>query len=308
MDVPKCGSRRSSARRTIVVLVALSLVSACASEGPPRPALDAWRPIAVVIDDNWTSTLGEIPRGTYRVPNSQMLADGFAPGSIHIGFVGAVPVQMGAEQSAGAAKQAIDSVASALRVSVTDDLRSRVTNDLADSRLASRFASVQTRDSPVVTITGLVLMQRLDDSNVRPFAILKVSFAGPRQSDRPWSERYVASVGAAKPLSGDGGWASDGGRELNDVVSRSVERALAFALADVADPFPRNDDRRVTVTGHYPLMSRQLQLRGRYLADNSEWLAFESDLPVTSWLSGVFVVDKATSTSRAATKDDPRIR
>ena len=266
MNFHKGGRRRFAPRPPAFVLVAFYLLSGCAADGPPQATPDASRAIAIVIDDKWKSTLGEIPLGAYQVPGSQMLASGFAPGSMHLGFVGTVPVQMGAERSLGAAKEAIDPVASALRVSVTDDLRSRVITDLADGRLASRFAPVRTRDSPVLTLTGLVLMQRLDDSTVRPFVILKASFDGPRLSDRPWSGRYVASEGAAKPLSGEGSWASDGGRELSDAVSRSVERALAFALADVANPFLRNQDRRVTVSGYYPLMSRRVQVRGRYVS------------------------------------------
>ena len=55
-------------------------------------------------------------------------------------------------------------------------------------------------------------------------------------------------------------------------------------------------------------LKKRLQVVGYLLAEGPNWIAFSANVPDTSLLAGVNIMDKSVSTFRAATKDDPRMK
>ena len=158
----------------------------------------------------------------------------------------------------------------------------------------------------VLKIGGDVVLQFFDRGDVRPFVVLNADLLTP-QGTSLWSARYAASSGAPRPLSGENSWTTPLGT-LNETISAELQRALLVLLTDVSSPYPRDKNDRIAVQGYFPFIPKRIQVVGLRLADGADWFAFSANVPTTSLLSGVNIMDKSEAQYRAATNKDPRIK
>ena len=100
---------------------------------------------------------------------------------------------------------------------------------------------------------------------------------------------------------------SAGGAPLKLAVTAELQRVLAVMLSDVASPFVRDRNSKYAVQGHFPFMKNRLQLVGYLLGEDADAIYFLPNMPSTSLLAAVHIMEKSTITVRAATSDDPRI-
>jgi hypothetical protein len=147
----------------------------------------------------------------------------------------------------------------------------------------------------------------MDDSQVRPYVVLKAKLFNPQGVVPTWTMRYAASIGTSRPFDGEHGWTSDSGAPLRLAISSALNRALIVMLTDVSSPFPRDDNHKAAADGYFVFMTKRIQVVGYPLTEDADWVAFSPKIIGTSLLAGVNIMDKSVTKIRLVTKDDPRI-
>jgi len=292
----------SGVSATITVLA----ISACVSQGAPRTGIGQGQAIVINYTRDDISSWSDMPMGTYRVPNSQVLVSGRQNGNaiaIAIGLPGA----MDAATDTSGGKAAVQASQEALRVSLTPEAQNDLATMLRAKAFSEKFTLAPNPNAPVLSISSDVVLQFLENGKVIPFVILKGRLFDTHATVSTWTMRYAASIGDPRPLIGERGWTSDGGASLKMLVSSALERALLVMLTDVSSPFPRDDNRKSAADGYFPFMNKRLQVVGYSLTEDADWIAFSPKIIGTSLLAGVNIMDKSVTGIRLATKDDPRI-
>jgi hypothetical protein len=299
-------SQVSIIARLLATLAAL-IVSACVNQGPPKTA---GKSQTIVIDytRDELSSWSDMPIGTYRVPESQLLVSGHQKGN-GIGMLFGLPgiaIENAADSSGG--KAAVQSSEGALHVTLFPEAQQDLATLLQTPAFSGKFTLTANSADAVLSISGNIVLQFLNETEVRPYVILKAKLRNPKDTTSTWSTRYAASIGPARPLTGENGWTTNSGALLKLAVSTALQRSLTVMLTDVSTPFPRDDSRKITVEGNFAFLKKRLQVTGFLLAEDPDWIAFSAGVPDTSLLAGVNIMDKSVTTFRPTTKDDPRIK
>jgi hypothetical protein len=301
--------------RVAVIACLLSFVG-CATEPPPVSATKQYAPIGIDLTSEALSPWSDMPMGTYRVPNSQVLVSGFEKGSplaLAFGVVGG-PAGIAATSAAyGVATDKSEGIAAvkpyegALQISLEPVAEQQLRTLLEDERFTGRFTLKPSHAGMTLRVAGNVVLECFDNGDVRPFVVLRASLISPQRSVT-WTTRYFASVGGPHPLSGENSWTANSGELLKAIVSSELQRALLVLLMDIETPLPRDSNAKVAAEGYFPFMKKRIQVVGFRLAENSDWFAFQAKVPSTSLLAGVNVMDKSTARYRSAIASDPLIR
>lgn len=326
MDLPHSSSHIGNFRRPvnrwvmqinilprISSAVLVLLVGGCATEPPPKNTTSFGTAIVIAFSNEGLSSFSQIPMGTYHVPNSQVLISGFERGNalvIALGAVGGIAMASAASAVAtdsSAGRAAVQSEEGALQLSLESLAQQILPTLLTDNGLSQKFTQAPTPTATVLKVGGDVILQFFDNRDVRPFVVLSANLISARGISL-WTTRYVASVGGPRPLAGDDSWTSDAGSILKSTVLSELQRALRVMLLDVSSPYARDKDNKVAVEGYFPFMRKHLQVVGLRLADYTDWFAFSPNMPSTSLLSGVNIMDKSVASYRPATSGDSRIK
>ncbi len=298
--------RRAHVASRISAAIAVLAISACVSQGVPKPGIGQGQAIVINYTRDDISSWSDMPMGTYRVPNSQVLVSGHQKGNaiaIAIGLPGA----MDAATDTSGGKAAVQGSEEALRISLTPKARDELARMLQTSAFSEKFTLVPNPNAPVLSVSSNIVLQFLENGNVIPFVILKGKLIDTHGAASSWTMRYAASIGDPRPLDGERGWMSEGGASLKMNVSSALERALLVMLTDVSSPFPRDDNRKSAADGYFPFMNKRLQVVGYSITEDADWIAFSPKIIGTSLLAGVNIMDKSVTKIRVATKDDRRI-
>ena len=289
----------------IVICVPIAL-SGCVNLDSPPPTSQSRR-VVINFTNQELSAWSDIPMGAYRIPNSQVIVSGYQEGGINFGTIHGIvtvaPTVSGGTQEIAAVK----SSQQALQISLTT-LAPAVLHTFLESRFSAKYTLEQDPSAPVLSIGGDIVLMFENESRVRPFVVLNATLTEPHGSRLTWAMRYTASIGAPRALTGDGSWTADGGAALQTVVSLEMQRALAVMLTDVSSPFVRDRHAKTTAQGYFPFIKGRFQVIGYMLGEDADSLVFVPDVPSTSMLHGVQVMDKSITVFRAATADDPRMK
>jgi hypothetical protein len=291
-----------------VISAAISVlaISACVGQGAPKTGIGQGQAIVINYTRDDISSWSDMPMGTYRVPNSQVLVSGRQKGNA-IAIAMGLPGAMDAATDTSGGKAAVQASEEALRISLTPEAQNDLARMLQTSVFSGKFTLAPNPNAPVLSISSNVVLQFLENGNVIPFVILKGKLFDTRGTVSTWTMRYAASIGDPRLLIGERGWMSDGGASLKTTVSSALERALLVMLTDVSSPFPRDDNRKSAADGYFPFMNKRLQVVGYSVTEEADWIAFSPKIIGTSLLAGVNIMDKSVTKVRLATKDDPRI-
>jgi hypothetical protein len=284
-------------------LAAASLVCGCAthelSKAPPAET----RPIVIKYAGDDVSGMTDLPLGTYRIPDSQVIVSGHQKAGragMAFGLIG-VAVANSIDKSGG--KSAVGSSEAALHVTLKDEGKDKLAQ-LVGTKYPQKFTLDAGVDGPTVTVTGDIILTFVSDSEALPFVDLRVRFAEPKPSTKTWTTRYLCSIGPPKPLQGPGGWVDDQGAGFRTTVSAELERVLDVMLSDMSSPTPRDESHRVLVTGYFPFLKGRFQIIGYPIADSTDYFIFTPKIGDAAVLAGVQVLDKSVDTFRDATSDD----
>jgi hypothetical protein len=282
-------------------------ISGCVNLDSPPPILKSHR-VVVNFTNQGLSALSEIPMGAYRIPQSQVIISGHQQGGVNFGSINGIvtvtPTVSGGNKEIAAAK----SSQQALQISLTTLAPAVLHTLLEPGTFADGYTLEQDPSAPVLSIGGDIVLMFETESRVRPFVVLQATLTGPRGTREKWAMRYAASVGAPRALTGDEGWTVDGGAALQAAVSLELQRALAVMFTDISSPFVRDRNSKTTVQGYFPFIKGRFQVIGYLLGEDANSIVFVPDVPTTSMLHGVQVMDKSITVFRAATANDPRMK
>lgn len=282
--------------------LAMAAITGCASFEMTKPAPAQSQQINVKLSGEDLSGWSDLPIGTYRVPESHVIISGHQKGAEVGAMFGLIGVAIAHAANSNAGANAVKDAESALRIKLDAPLMAEVTKQAAQAPLSGKFSTTAGTSSTLTVTPGLVLTY-LESSDVRPFVVLKVNLAGA-DNKSIWSTRYIVSTGASRPLTGAGSWAEADGAALKANVQTSLEQGVKVMLADVSNPYKRDDDVMSTVEGQFPFMKQRLQIKGYKLTEDERYMAFIPKLGDVMVFAGVNVLDKEHAHGREATKDD----
>jgi hypothetical protein len=291
---------------SIAIYVPMAL-SACVNLDSPPPISQS-HPIVVNFTNQGLSATRDIPMGAYRIPNSQVVISGYQKGGINFGLINGIvavsPTSSGGLKEIAAAKASQQALAISLTSLAPPVLRTM----LESGTFSEKYTLAQDPSAPVLSIGGAIVLMFENESRVRPFVALNAELTGPGGTRVLWTMRYAASTGAPRPLTGDGSWTVDGGAALQSTVTLEMQRALSAMFTDISSPFVRDRHSKTTVQGYFPFIKGRFQVIGYLLGEDANSIVFVPEVPTTSMLHGVQVMDKSITVFRAATPDDPRMK
>lgn len=299
-------NRRVHVVSNFAAAIAVLVVVGCISQGAPQTGIGRGQAIVIDYTGDGVSSWSDMPMGTYRVPNSQVLVSGHQKGNA-IAIAMGLPGAMDAAADTSGGRTAVQGSEETLRISLTPNAKDHLARMLQTSAFSDRFTLTPNPNAPVLSVSSNIVLQFLENGNVLPFVILKGKLFDTRGAAPIWTMRYAASIGGPRPLDGKRGWMSEGGASLKMSVSSALERALLVMLTDVSSPFPRDDNHKSAADGYFPFMDKRLQVVGYSITEDADWIAFSPKIIGTSLLAGVNIMDKSVTKIRLATKDDRSI-
>jgi hypothetical protein len=294
--------RKSSLCASLLLLLAILPLHAAAKTPKATLAAPAAEgPTQVEFSTNPVSKWTDLPLGTYRVPNSDVIISGHQKSGAGLLF-GVIGVAVQNSVQAHNGKDAMASAEQALTLSIDDEAKAMVQAATADPAYAGTFTSAATGGRKY-EVTGAVVMSFASQQDVLPYVVLRVKLLDAGGS-KLWTTRYIASSGARKPLVGDASWTANDGAVLRPHVSGLLRTAIDTMLRDIARPYPRDEASLVTVRGYFPHVNKPLQVVGYKLAEVDGRLLFLPKLGTTIVFAGVNVLDPATMSVTAFAKGD----
>jgi hypothetical protein len=106
----------------------------------------------------------------------------------------------------------------------------------------------------------------IGEERVRPWVVLKARLLD-LGGDEKWKTRYITSLGASRPLTGDTGWTSDGGQPLRSLIDRSLKRGIDVTLRDAVGALPRGKGRVVKLRGNWVWVKPTMEVSGEILEE-----------------------------------------
>jgi hypothetical protein len=288
--------------RALCMFVVVQLAG-CASFEFTKPLPAQQRPVAVKVSGDEVSGWTDLPLGVYRVPDSHVIISGHQKGQaagLLFGLVG-IAISHAANASAGA--DAITNAEKQLRIKLNDPLQASIDRLLAAGAFGSQFTGVTSAD-PKLQLTPALVLSFVNDNDIRPYVIVRAALTGP-DGKAQWNGRYIASSGESRPLLGAGGWLENDAAHLKTTIARNLELSMRTLATDVSRPFPRDENRLVTVLAQFPFVRAKFQVKGYPLSEDESSLTFVPKIGDVIVFSGVNVMDKKFITSRLATQDDP---
>lgn len=291
--------------RFAAALAASVVLAGCATFNMTKPAPTQPQPVAVEFTAGELSGWSDLPIGTYRVPDSQVIISGHQKGGASgmlFGVVG-VAIQHAANQSGG--KKAIADAEQILRITLTEDARATTRTLLANPAYAGKFREKDAAEGPVLSVATAVVLNFVNDTDVQPFVVLKASLRDPRKpKDKGWNTRYFASTTAPRPLAGDNSWLADDGVALRAAIHTDLARALEFMMRDIQAPHPRDDAALQLVQAQFPYVKPRLQTIGYKLAEDDQAVYFVPKLGDIITFAGVNILARSAIVTRPAEKGD----
>ncbi len=291
-------------RPALIAAVFMFALSGCASFNFTKPA--PAQPQAIAVDftaaelSGWT----DLPIGTYRVPDSQVIISGHQKGGgagMLFGVIG-VAVQHSINKAGG--KEAVADAESILRINLTEKGRSTVGDLVATEPFASRFKLASGSGGPVLNVTGAVVLTFVNETDVLPYVVLKANIPDGSKKTKGWTTRYIASSQQPRALGGENGWLADSGSALHAAIASDLRHATEVMLRDVSRPYARNDGAMTTVEGHFPYVKQKLQTTGYTLGEDDSSIYFVPKLGDVIVFAGVNIMPKQLTRHRAFEKGD----
>lgn len=288
---------------SITAFVGLLQLGGCASFEFTKPAPTQPQPITLKVSSEELSAWTELPLGVYRVPDSHVIISGHQKGHVAGLLFGLVGVAIAHAANAQAGADTVKDAEQQLKIKLTDQVAASVQRIVASEGFQQHFTHAERAGSAKLVLTPAVVLSFVNDSEVRPYVIVRASMQG-NDGKPQWNTRYIASTGEARPLLGGGGWLENGAFELKKSVQANLDVAMRTLATDVVRPTPRDENKLTMVQANFPYMKQRLQTVGFQLSEDDQYLTFIPRLGDVLVFAGVNIFDKKFVTYRTATKDD----
>lgn len=298
--------RRTLLRFSFLLILASTPLHVLA--GPKKATLAAppgEGPTQMEFSTNPVSKWTDLPLGTYRVPNSDVIISGHQKGGAAGLLFGVIGITIQHSINAHNGKEAMASAEQALTFSIDEEAKSKLQAAMADSAFASTFTTDASADRKF-EVTGAVVLSYTSATDVQPYVVLRVKLLGNNGKSKLWTTRYISSQGARKPMVGEGSWTAD--NVLRPHVSSLLDLAINTMLKDIATPYPRDEASLITVRGYFPHVNKQLQVVGYKLSEENGRTLFLPKLGTTIVFAGVNILDTASVSQKPTVKGDAPLK
>lgn len=290
----------SLGQRLAILALSLSL-GACATYDRAKPAPALAGPIAVNVKSEQLSAMNDLPIGAYKIPESDVVVTGHQRGQAGAAMFGLIGIAIAHAANSNGSAAGVSNTEQILRIKLADQTRVAIENEIAQQSLGDKLTTGT--GATQLDVTSALLLSYVNDTESRPFAVLKVALTGAGR--RPlWETRYFASTGEVRPLEGVNGWTANGGEPLKAAIATSLQRAVRVLLNDVTRPYARDDKEMMIVEGGFPYLRQRLQIKGYRLTEEDNYIAFVPKIGDVMVLAGVNVLDKSATVYRPAKPDD----
>lgn len=286
------------------ILIISLMMTGCATYKMTVPAPVKSDTISIKYNNKKLSGWSDLPMGTYSVPNSQVIISGHQKGGgagLLFGVIG-VAVQ-GAINSAGG-EDAIENLEKRLQISLTSQAQSATEKLIAEKGLESRFTTSSDQIGETLSVSSAVIITFVNDTDVRPYVLLKANLTDSHSSKAIWSTRYIASTGKPHPLAGSDSFTSGDGALLKSTITKALENAIKFMLADISSPQSRDNTQLTKMQSYFPYVKQQIETVGYVVGEDEESIVFIPKLGDVMTFSGVNIIDKSMAIYREANKND----
>jgi hypothetical protein len=285
------------------VLVVPAVLGGCAtydlSRVPPAQA----QPISIAYSSEGPSGWTDLPIGTYRVPNSDVIVSGHDKGGIG-GLFGVVGVLAQDAIETEAAKADVNGGESAMQANLVPQAETLTQQLIGSGHFGKTFALTVDPNGPTLQVNPFVVLNFVNATDILPYVILKATLKNNAAGSSEWTTRYIASTGAPAPLFGEHGLAAKGGAGLHDILAVDLDRAVHAMLDDLASQHPRDGSRLVYVESAVPYLPVRMAMVGDELSDDGQTLVYAPKIADGNVFAGVHVLEDAVTPHRPATKDD----
>lgn len=294
--------------KACLAVLAVTVLSGCATFKNAEPAPRQTQPMALRFQEGELSSWNDLPLGIYRVPNSQVIVSGHQKGGAIGMLLGPVALAVQNSLNTNAGRETTTGAGNALQVNLTNQARSIASRLLSDGSRNKGITTQAQPGAPVLTVATAVVLNFQSDTEARPYVVLKVELRGAVGSKPIWSTKYFSSTAEQRPLVGPGSWTADQGSAFRRVITEDLERGMAFMIADILDPQPRDSARLTVVQGNFPFMQRRFQTTGYLVGNQGTHIAFIPRLSDVVVFTGINVMDKSVTTYRPATSSDSNFK
>ena len=299
------------ALKRLSLLLALASLPLHALAGTPKATLVAPpsdEPTQVEFSTEQVSKWTDLPLGTYRVPNSDVIISGHQKGgAAPMLLFGVIGMAVQGSVNAHNGKEAMASAEQALTFTIDEEAKTKLQAALADPAYAGKLTSEAT-PARKFEVTGAVVLSFANQQEALPYVALRVKLMGNNGKSKLWTTRYIASSGARKPLTGEGSWTADNGAPLHQQVSHLLDLAIDTMLKDIVTPYPRDEATLTNVHGYFMHVNKPLQVVGYKLHEENGRMLFLPKLGTSIVFAGVNVLDTATVWQQPAEKKDAPLK
>ena len=291
------------------LLLALASLPLHVLAGSPKATLVAPpsdQPSQVEFTTAAVSKWTDLPLGTYRVPNSDVIISGHQKGgAAPMLLFGVIGMAVQGSINAHNGKEAMASAEQALTISIDEEAKAKLQAALADPAYAGKFTSEPAARK--FEVTGAVVLSFANQLEALPYVTLRVKLVDAK-GKKLWTTRYIASSGSRKPVVGEGSWTADNGAALKPQVSHLLDLAISTMLKDIANPYPRDEATLTNVHGFFVHVNKPLQVVGYKLSEENGRMLFLPRLGTSIVFAGVNVLDTATVWQKPAEKKDAPLK
>lgn len=238
-------------------------------------AAPAAAPLSLFIDGKGPNGMSDLPMGVKRIPDSNIVVSGHQKGGalgLLFGVVG-MAIQSAANTDAGGKRT--NDLQDALRFDVTGRASELAGSILAEEAFRGAY-TLATAESPSgVTMVPYIVLTFVNETDVRPFIVLKTKLDPEAGSKKPRTIKYFCCEGPAMPLAGEGSLTANNGEKLKALLNAELDTALRIMLMDRRQPFARNDDARLDVNGSLPFVGKPFKWRAWDLGNYKDYKLLE---------------------------------
>jgi hypothetical protein len=285
----------SRALSTLALAAAIMLCGSASAETAQKAPVDA-RPIAVVYSGKAPSGWTDLPTGAYRVPGTSVVISGHQKASaLGVIFAGGLGVLAESAVNSERGKRTVGSVENALQVDIGQAAAEATQNALKSGKYGQRFVLTADPGSPTLTVIAFIVITFVNDTEVRPYVVLKATLKPEPAGESSRSTRYFCCGGQPLALTGDNSLTADGGEPLRKLVAQELETAINVMLDDTSNPYVRDERKLINVEANFPFVRQKFKMKGYEISEDEHTIIFAtkntSSLDTTS---GIHVLDKST--------------
>ncbi len=250
-------------KRFVMFAMVMSTPAAMAQTVAPQAPASATAaassaPTAIVFSEKGASGMSDLPMGVHRIPDSDVVVSGYQGGG-GIGMLfGVVGTLVQSSINAGTGTKKVSNVEDDLRFDVRAKSIEMVNTLIAGDKFRSAYTLTPQPDGSTMTVTPYVVLtfvKKTDD--LRPYVVLKTKVATGKDSGK--TIKYFCCEGKALPLAS---LTENNGALLKEVLAAELDTAVNVMLLDRSQPFPRNDEAKVSTNGLLPFIGKPMKWGG----------------------------------------------